>query len=194
MSAIAMTALEFALDEEAFYKHIRMIKGSRRALPIEKIVEAAKKIPHPKAIYCVSSAEIIDGDHFTLDGILFKSAPAVEKIRNADLVIPNIVTSGLEIEKYCMSMGGMLKQYITMELCNFACRFAQEAIEEDIKKRYGIALVDSIYPGEEGFDLDSGKKIIDLFYGVEETIGVSLSETGLPTPSRTAYAISFGKK
>ncbi|HEY5537172.1 MAG TPA: hypothetical protein VIK23_00725 [Acetobacterium sp.] len=193
MSVVALTELEFSLDEDEFYDHLRMKRGSRRAIPIQRILETAKNIPKPKVLYRVSKAKIIDANYFTLDDVSFKSTLAVEKIHNGGLVIPNIVTSGLEIENYCMTMKGMLEQYIIMELCNFACRFAQKAMAEDIKKRYGMELVDCIYPGEEGFHLDSGKKIFDLFEDIEKTIGVTLSDTGLPTPSRTAYAISFGK-
>lgn len=188
-----MTDLEFSLDEEEFYQQLSMKRGSRRAIPIQRILDAAKDIPNPKVMYRISEVKIIDADHFTLDDILFNSAMTIEKIRHADLVIPNIVTSGLEIENYCMTKDNMLEQYITMELCNFACRFAQKAMAEHIKKRYGMELADCIYPGEEGFHLDSGKKIFDLFESIEETIGVTLSDSGLPTPSRTAYAISFGK-
>ncbi|MBK5245165.1 MAG: hypothetical protein JJE18_09125 [Eubacteriaceae bacterium] len=193
MSIVAMTDLEFSLDEEEFYQQLSMKRGSRRAIPIQRILDAAKDIPNPKVMYRISEVKIIDADHFTLDDILFNSAMTIEKIRHADLVIPNIVTSGLEIENYCMTKDNMLEQYITMELCNFACRFAQKAMAEHIKKRYGMELADCIYPGEEGFHLDSGKKIFDLFESIEETIGVTLSDSGLPTPSRTAYAISFGK-
>jgi len=194
MSVVALTELEFSLDEDRFYDHLRMKKGSRRAIPIQRILEAAKNVSNPKVLYRVSEAKIIDADYFTLDDISFKSALVVEKIRNGGLVIPNIVTAGVEIENYCMTMSGMLEQYVTMELCNFACRFAQDAMAEDIKKRYGIELIDCIYPGEEGFHLDYGKKLFDLFDDVEKIIGVTLSEVGLPTPSRTAYAICFGKK
>lgn len=192
MNVVAMTALEFSLDEEEFYEHLHMKRGSRRAIPIQRILDAAKNIPNPKVLYRIAEAKIIDTKHFTLDNILFKSGLAIEKINHAGLVIPNIVTSGLEIENYCMTMDKMLEQYITMEICNFACRFAQDAMKKDIKKCYGVEVVDCIYPGEEGFHLDSGKKIFDLFDGVEDKIGVTLSKTGLPTPSRTAYAISFG--
>jgi len=194
MSVVALTELEFSLDEDRFYDHLRMKKGSRRAIPIQRILEAAKNVSNPKVLYRVSEAKIIDADYFTLDDVSFKSALVVEKIRNGGLVIPNIVTAGVEIENYCMTMSGMLEQYVTMELCNFACRFAQDAMAEDIKKRYGIELIDCIYPGEEGFHLDYGKKLFDLFDDVEKIIGVTLSEVGLPTPSRTAYAICFGKK
>lgn len=189
-----MKDLEFTLDEEEFYKHIHMTKGSRRAIPIERILDAAKGIPNPKVLYRVSEAKIIDADQFYLDDILFCSSVTVEKIRHGGLIIPNIVTSGLEIENYCRTKEKMLEQYITMELCNFACGFAQEAMKKDIKKRYDADLVDCIYPGEEDFHLDSGKRLFELFDGFEEKIGVTLSETGLPTPSRTAYAISFGNK
>jgi len=193
MSVVALTELKFSLDEDRFYDHLRMKKGSRRAIPIQRILDSAKDIPNPKALYRVSEAKIVDANSFTLDEVSFKSALVVEKIRNGGLVIPNIVTSGVEIENYCMTMSGMLEQYVTMELCNFACRFAQDAMAEDIKSRYGAELSDCIYPGEEGFHLDYGKNLFDLFDNIEKTIGVTLSDVGLPTPSRTAYAICFGK-
>jgi len=192
MSSITMTNLGFFLNEGAFYEHIRMKKGSKRALPIERILETARNIPLPKVLYRVSEARIIDATHFTLDGVLFESEVGVEKISKATYVFPNIVTAGSEIEDHCFSRENLLDQYIIMELCNFACEFARETLIRDIKSRYGVEILDCIYPGEEGFRLESGKKIFDLFENVEDEIGVSVTEMGLTTPSRTAYAIYFG--
>ncbi len=187
-----MTNLGFFLNEVEFYEHIRMKKGSKRAIPIERILETARNIPKPKVLYRVCEAKIIDASHFTLDGVEFVSEAGVEKISKATCVIPNIVTAGVEIENYCFSRENVLDQYIIMELCNFACEFAREALIRDVRIRYGVEIKECIYPGEEGFRLDSGKKIFDLFENVEAEIGVTVTDVGLTTPSRTAYAICFG--
>ncbi len=186
-----MTSLKFILNETEFYERIRMERGTRRAKPIERILDSAKEIPKPKALYCVSEAKIVNDSQFTLDGILFTSKIGVEKIADSKFVIPNIVTAGVEIEDYCFTRESVLEQYIVMEICNFACQFAKDAMIRDIKKNYGIALKECIFPGEEGFLLESGKKIFDVFGDVESKIGVSISEMGLPTPSRSAYSICF---
>lgn len=191
VSSIELTSLKFILNETEFYERIRMERGTRRAKPIERILDSAKEIPKPKALYCVSEAKIVNDSQFTLDGILFTSKIGVEKIADSKFVIPNIVTAGVEIEDYCFTRESVLEQYIVMEICNFACQFAKDAMIRDIKKNYGIALKECIFPGEEGFLLESGKKIFDVFGDVESKIGVSISEMGLPTPSRSAYSICF---
>ncbi|MBC3795731.1 hypothetical protein [Acetobacterium tundrae] len=191
MSSIELTSLKFILNETEFYERIRMERGTRRAKPIERILDSAKEIPKPKALYCVSEAKIVNDSQFTLDGILFTSKIGVEKIADSKFVIPNIVTAGVEIEDYCFTRESVLEQYIVMEICNFACQFAKDEMIRDIKKNYGIALKECIFPGEEGFLLESGKKIFDVFGDVESKIGVSISEMGLPTPSRSAYSICF---
>lgn len=192
MSGIVMTKLGFFLNETEFYEKIRMKKGSKRAMPIERILDNARNIPKPKALYRVSEANIIDATHFTLDGVEFVSENGVERIKNSQYVFPNIVTAGTEIENYCLSKQNVLEQYIIMELCNFACQFAKDAMVRDIKTRFNVELTDCIYPGEEGFRLDSGKNIFELFENIEEQIGVTITDTGLPTPHRTAYSICFG--
>ncbi|AFA47875.1 hypothetical protein [Acetobacterium woodii] len=192
MSSITMTNLGFFLNEAEFYEQIRMRKGSRRAQPIERILEAARNIPKPKVLYRVSEAKIIDAKRFTLDGVEFTSEIGVEKISKAKYIFPNIVTAGSEIENYCLTRENVLDQYIIMELCNFACEFAREAMHRDILIRYGVGIKDCIYPGEDGFRLETGKRIFDLFENVEEKIGVTVTDMGLTTPSRTAYAICFG--
>jgi hypothetical protein len=192
MNSVAMTNIGFFLNETEFYEKIRMKKGSKRAMPIERILETARSIPRPKVLYRLSEAKIIDDSHFMLDGVTFVSELGVEKIAKASYVFPNIVTAGIEIENYCLSRENVLDQYIIMELCNFACEFAREAMLRDMKKRFGVEIKDFIYPGEDGFRLESGKKIFDLFENVEKEIGVTVTEMGLTTPSRTAYAICFG--
>ena len=191
VSSIELTNLGFVLNETEFYERIRMERGTRRAMPIERILDAARNIPKPKAMYCVSEAKIINESQFTLDGVSFISKACVEKITNCRYVFPNIVTAGVEIENYCLTRENILEQYIIMELCNFSCQYAKDAMIRDIKKRFGLELKDCIYPGEEGFLLDSGKRIFDLFDDVKDKIGVTVSELGLPTPHQTAYAICF---
>lgn len=191
MNIILLKDLGFVLNEEGFYKQIRMERGSQRAAPIENILKKARHIPKPKVLYMVTEPKILDDQHFELEQMRFKSVEVVKKIRNSPVVVPGIVTSGLEIEEYCMDRESVLEQYIIMELCNFACQFAQETMAADIKKTYGITLKDCAYPGEEGFSIETGKGIIHLFKEKISEIGVSFSEVGLPTPSRTAYSISF---
>ena len=191
MSNIELINLKFILNETEFYERIRMERGTRRAKPIERILDNAKDIPKPKSLYCVSDAKIVNDSQFTLNGILFTSKIGVAKIADSKFVIPNIVTAGVEIEDYCFTRESVLEQYIVMEICNSACQFAKDAMIHDLKKNYGIALKECIFPGEDGFLLESGKKIFDVFGDVESKIGVSISEMGLPTPSRSAYSICF---
>ncbi|MGL4607157.1 MAG: hypothetical protein ACRCU3_06785 [Eubacteriaceae bacterium] len=192
MNIILLKDVAFKLNEGAFYEHIRMEKGSRRAKPIENILLKACEIPMPKVLYSVVEPKIIDENYFELEHMTFRSPEVVSKIKKYSLVIPNIVTAGIEIEEYCLEKESVLEQYIIMELCNFAYYYAQEAMAESIKKTYGISLVDCSYPGEDGFSLKTGKGIISLFKDRIEEIGVSFSEMGLPNPSRTGYSISFG--
>ena len=191
VNSIELINLGFTLNETAFYERIRMERGTRRAMPIERILETARNIPQPKAMYYLAEAKAVNESQFTLDGIPFVSKVGVEKIKNFKYVFPNIVTAGVEIENYCLSRENILEQYIIMELCNFSCEFAKNAMIKDIKKRFGVELQDCIYPGEEGFLLDSGKRIFELFDDVEGKIGVTVSDMGLPTPHQTAYAIGF---
>ncbi|WKY47196.1 hypothetical protein Q5O24_12630 [Eubacteriaceae bacterium ES3] len=191
MEIIEMLDLGFELDEKKFYELIRMEQGSKRAAPIERILSVAKHIPSPKVMYGVAQAKIIDESNFSIDNVVFNSKGAVEKIKEYSMVIPNIVTSGREIEEYCLTMDNVLDQYIVMEICNFSCEFAREAMINDLKNRVNIDVFDFLYPGEDGFNLDSGKKIFQLFENVDEKIGVSVSDMGLPSPSRTAYSLCF---
>jgi hypothetical protein len=188
-----LSSLEYSLKEEEFYKHIHMEMNSRRSIPVQRILDESKSIPKPKVIYHVCESKIIDDSNFSLEGIIFKSSKVVKKIKNNNKIFANIVTSGIEIEEYCMTMENMLEQYIAMELCNFACEFAQEVLIRDVKERYKVELKEFIYPGEDGFALDSGKRIFELFSNREEEIGVSISEMGIPSPSRTSYSLAFGK-
>lgn len=192
MEIIEILNRDFFLDEKLFYEKIRMDQGKKSAIPIDRILEKAKKIPKPKSLYGILQAEIIDDQHFSLENIVFSSERAVKAIQKFNYVIPNIVTAGWEIEEYCLSLDNLLDQYIIMELSNFSLGYAQKMMKEDLEARYNIVIKTCIYPGEEGFLLETGKNIFRLFTDVKEKIGVSVSETGLPSPSRTAYSLCFG--
>lgn len=192
MDEIEIVNRDFLLDKHLFYEKIRMEQGLNSAIPIDRILEMAKDIPKPKSLYGVLKAEVIDENYFSLEDIVISSKKVVKMIKKFNYIIPNIVTAGVEIEEYCLSMTNLLDQYIIMELSNFSLDYAQEMMKRDLESRYNIAIESCIYPGEEGFLLDSGKNIVRLFTDVKEKIGVTITETGLPSPSRTAYSLCFG--
>ncbi len=192
MDIIEISDCDFLLDEKLFYEKIRMDQGTASVIPIDQILGLAKNIPKPKILYGLLQAKVIDDQHFSLEEIVFFSEQVVKAIRKFNYVIPNIVTAGWEIEDYCLSLDNLLDQYIVMELSNFSLDYAQQMMKDDLQSRYNIAIESCIYPGEEGFLLESGKNIFKLFADVEEKIGVTISETGLPSPSRTAYSLCFG--
>ena len=49
-----------------------------------------------------------------------------------------------------------------------------------------------LFPGEKGWDLQQGIQIFKIFSKETEGTGLSISEAGVPKPSRSAYGLIVG--
>lgn len=191
-STILLTDIPFAFDDDAFFEHIRMEKGSKRSKKIYEIVETAMPYIRPVALYKRAEIQMIDQEIFTIDGVACKSAEIVEILRTKNFVFPNIVSCGPHIEAFCVDRKNVLEQYVTMELCNFSCQAAREAMIADIRKEHQLGEGFDLFPGEKGWALQQGIQIFKIFAKEAKEVGLSISGAGVPKPSRTAYGLLVG--
>lgn len=194
IAAEKILGAEKLFDEEAFLERIHVKKDSRRAPKILDVVAAAKPHLHPAALYCPAEVQVIDGMSFTVAGIPFSSREVLTRLGKASQVFPNIVTCGQEIETYCKSRENILEQYVTMELCSYGCELARAAMREDMAGRYGLKAFVELFPGEGDWPLDQGRQIFELFAGETGSLEISMSDRGLPSPTRTAYGFILGER
>lgn len=184
--------IPFELDIDAFFKHIRMEKESKRSKRIFKIIETAKPYIRPVAMYKRAEIQMVDSDVFTIDGLAFKSKEILEILKNESFIFPNIVSCGAEIEAFCVDQEKVLDQYITMELCNFSCAVARDAMLCAIQEEFKMEKSTELFPGEKGWDLQQGIQIFKIFSKETEEAGLSISPSGIPKPSRSAYGLIVG--
>ena len=184
--------IPFELDVDAFFTHIRMEKESKRSKRIFEIIETASPYIRPVAMYKRAEIQMVDSDVFTIDGLAFKSREIVEILKRENFVFPNIVSCGPEIEAFCVDRKKVLEQYITMELCNFSCAVAREAMLNAIRDEFKMEESTELFPGEKGWDLQQGIQIFKIFSKETEGTGLSISEAGVPKPSRSAYGLIVG--
>lgn len=187
--AVVLDAIPFTFNEDQFFRQIHIDKKSKRAKNIYTILEQSLKFVFPRAVYCRSEVEIVDQSVFIIGGKAFKSIKVRETLNGVEAVYPNIVSCGEEIEDYCRSRDKMLDQYITTELCNYACQYARGAMLSDMRKRYGITHPFDIFPGEDDWEMLQGIQIFKIFEKETPKLHLKISDLGTPSPSRTAYGL-----
>lgn len=185
--------IPFKMDMAAFFEQIHVEQNSRRADRICKIVEVAMPYVRPIALYKRSEIEIIDDSVFLIDGRPFKSYTIRELLLKKSVVYPNIVTCGRDIESYSLSQDKMLEQYITMELCNYACSYGRDAMLADMQARWQCGETFDLFPGEGDWEMLQGIQIYKIFEKETSRLKLSISKTGTPRPSRTAFGLVVSK-
>ncbi|MDO4287702.1 MAG: hypothetical protein Q4C55_00815 [Eubacterium sp.] len=187
-----ITGIEALFDIDAFLERIHVQKESRRTQKILAIVEAARPHMRPVALYRCSELQIVDDAVFTVEGVPFNSQEILKVLKGYSQVYPNIVSCGIELENYCKARSNILEQYITMELCNYGCELARKAMFIHMTEAYGLEHKIEMFPGEQEWSLQQGIQIFKIFGEEAQACGLTISDRGIPTPSRTAYGFVLG--
>jgi hypothetical protein len=182
----------FDPSKKRVLKKLRIKKGSSNQDLIIDMLEQAKKIGRPKAIYKLVGIDEIDENGVLLDGVRISSRILAVNLQGVNRAFPYITTSGRELYDWKESQGDMLRKYYADEISQFALRTARRFLLNQLKEIYLLGKTSSMNPGSLNDWPLAGQ--IDLFSLLDDRaadIGVELTESMLMIPNRTVSGIRF---
>jgi hypothetical protein len=157
-----------------------------------ELVEKARKIARPKALYKISRPRVIDNATTEIDGVTFRSKVLSKLFTGLDTVFPYIATIGEELEALSAERGDMMKGICLEIIKTIALANASEYLTEYIKKKYKMPKISRMNPGSlEDWPITEQRAFLSLFDNVEERIGVTLSAGGVLKPTKSVSSIIF---
>ena len=97
------------LDIDAVVKRLRLKEGNARLEKIAReLAEKALAAAHPKGIYRVSRARVIDRGNVEIDGVRFTSRALSKCLEGQDTVYPLIATAGQELDDLPIERGDLM--------------------------------------------------------------------------------------
>lgn len=185
--------IPFNLDEASVVKRLRLPKSDSR---LEKmtydLVDMARAVARPKAVYRVSHARVIGRDTVDIDGIRFTSRALSRNLHNQDRVFPFIATVGKELDELSVPAGDMMRQFCLDGIKTLVLVSAVDYLADSLKEKYYLGNMAHMNPGEiEDWPITEQKPLFALFHGAEKKVGVTLTTGGLMKPLKSRSGILF---
>lgn len=99
-----------------------------------ELIEVARPVMRPKAVYETCSVENRDGDMVDIGGVIFTSRVLRVNLDKVDQVYPFVVTCGREIDRINFP-GDLMKSYIMDQIKETAVVLAREYLEDHLKEK-----------------------------------------------------------
>jgi hypothetical protein len=182
------------LDIDLVIKRLQFGRGSnsRTESIARELAGVALAAAHPRAIYRVSHARVINNTTVEIDGVTFTSKILSKLLCNQDEVIPFIATIGKELDEMSVPPRDMLRQFTLDAIKTVILVEAVNYLTEYVKEKHAMPRVALMNPGElADWPISQQKPLFKLFGGAEKQIGVSLTAGGAMKPIKSRSGIIF---
>ncbi len=183
---------------EAVIKRMRLRNRNDTILDnIREMLDTARPIARPKAIYQLFYVENKNGDSLEIGGVKFTSRVLRINLDKVERVFAYVVTCGRELDEIEIPSTDFIKGYYLDQIKETAVVLARQYVEKCLKERYALGQMSRMAPGAGAGDdwpIMQQMELFSLFGGrdkVEELIGVRLTDTFLMVPIKSVSGIFF---
>lgn len=188
----AITDISFKLDVQSLLKRAHIRSDSEDAHEFGQLLELARQVGKPKALYTEAYVGNGSNDTVSLNGITFKSLMLRENLSNVERVFPFIVTCGREMDKVSLSKQNFLEQFWWDTIKTSLLMSAHQYLHELVVNRYLLKKTASMSPGsgdENVWPIIQQRELFELLGDVPDQIGVELTDSCLMVPNKTISGI-----
>ena len=193
-----LNGIPINLELEAVLKRMHVRNRSEGIVKnVQDMLEIARPIAKPKAIYDVAYVDNKNGDSLEIGGVKFTSRVLRINLEQVERVFPYVVTCGRELDEIDISADDFIKSYYLDQIKETAVILARQHLEDSLIKQYALGQVSRMAPGAGAGDdwpINQQEELFSLFGGrdkVEELIGVRLTDRFLMIPIKSVSGIFY---
>ena len=187
-----LTNIPVEFDIPTLLSRLHIAEGSADAASVNKLLDWARPIAKPKAIYDIYYLEDRSADTVTLAGVTFCSRVLSANLSQAHRAFPFIATCGKELEVQPNITGDMMEFYWLDEIKETVLRAAFSHLKKHLVETYRLSEISHMFTGSlEDWPLTQQKQLFSLFGDTEKKIGVTLTDSFLMTPTKSLSGIFF---
>lgn len=183
ITATVETAIKKLLVEEE--DDIEIVTG---------LFESAKKMARPKALFREVFVEKIEAATVTIDGFIFESEVLAANLKNVHRIFAYVCTCGTEVDDWSRSEKDYFKSLWLDMIKQLFLNDAIQFLREHVKNSFEYENLSSMNPGSGNLDnwpIAQQRPLFDLIGGVQDEIGVTLTESFLMVPIKSTSGILF---
>lgn len=164
---------------------------------IQKLIEIARPIANPKAIYEISYVENRNENSLDIGGVRFTSRVLRVNLDSVERVFPYVVTCGKELDDTYFPPDKFIKSYLLDQIKEIVLVSARSYVEDYLKDNYALGQLSRMAPGagsEHDWSIAQQEGLVSIFGGrakVENLIGVKLTDRLMMIPVKSVSGIFF---
>ncbi len=186
--------IPLALDVGALLRRVRLEPGTDDARAFERLVDRARAVGRPKALYAESFIEARGADTVCIGGIVFTSRLLRATLDRLQRVFPFVATCGRELDAVRLPPGDPLSAFWWDTIKTAALGCAVRHLADHLKRRFRLSTLSSMKPGSgeaEVWPIQQQSLLFALLGDVAGRIGVELTPSWVMVPTKSTSGISF---
>jgi hypothetical protein len=192
MTTVVLDDIPFDLDFEALKRRARVKQEGGHLDELRCLVDQARTVVRPKAMYRVGFIEDRGDDHVLIDGVTFTSRVLRVNLEQAHRVFLYVATCGVEIAEWANSLDDLLHQYWAESIQVMALGCASQAMRRHMDECYRPGKTSFMSPGSLGeWPLHQQRPLFASLGDVTQAIGVQLSDSLLMVPAKSVSGLRF---
>jgi hypothetical protein len=192
MSAMVLDPLPYQIEVDSLLATLHIREGSPQADAVLRLAEEAKQCARPKAIYKVAYIEGRGDDFVVTEEIRFSSRVLRVNLDGLQRFFPWVVTSGCELEAWANTDKDVLVRFYADAINQVVLQSAVDSFRRRLCRMYGLTEVSTMNPGSlTDWPLGEQRGLFTLLGDVTDAIGVTLTDSLLMVPTKTASGIFF---
>lgn len=190
----ALTQIEPALDTAALLARVHVAPDSEDAAAFTALVDQARAVARPKALYAEAFVEGRGDDTVWIAGITFTSRMLRRKLETVERVFPYVATCGHEMDDVALPAGDVLVQFWWDAIKAELLAVARAHLLAQLTERFRLGQTARMSPGSGDADvwpIEQQRPLFALLEGVTPFIGVILTESCLMIPNKSISGLLF---
>lgn len=192
MKAVINVPFEFDIKSLAKAAHVEI--GTDDAEEFEALVNEARRIARPKALYKECFVEKREKDTVTIDNVTFTSRALRMNLDKVERVFAYVATCGNEVDLIEVAPSNFLKRFWLDTIKAALLVFSIGHLNKLLDHKYKLGKTSSMNPGSGDanvWPIEQQRELFSLFGDVEGLIGVRLMDSFLMVPNKSVSGICF---
>jgi len=187
-----LDSIPYEPNVSALTKRLRIKPGSPYIEELQHLIDSAKSLAKPKALYRVSYIESKNEDTVTIDGVTFSSRVLSVNFAQTHRVFVFIATCGAELGAWAHSIHDILLSFWCEAIKEDALRAASLTLNKHLTTCYDLGKTATMNPGSlPDWPIQQQRPLFQLLGDPYTAIGVELTDSYLMVPNKTVSGIRF---
>ena len=192
MDTLILDTIPFEPDYDELAQKLRVRPGRSSEKELIQLLDEAREIARPKAMYRIGYIDHKTDDSVTIDGVTLTSRVLRVNLEATQRCFLHIATCGRELHEWQHAMSDMLAQFYADTINSAALNAARTALETHLVENYSLGHTATMHPGSlEDWPLQAQIPLFKLLGDTNQAIGVELMESLLMNPGQTVSGICF---